>query len=689
MKKIFVLFLSFFLFPLICLAQTPSPTVSPKPAEYDENIIKINTSLIQIDVTVTDKEGKIVKDLKPEDFEVYENKEKQEITNFSFISSENQSSSTQKTVRKNDTPIPVSASPIRAEQVRRTIALVVDDLNTAIGSLSDVRRSLRKFVDEQMQPNDLVAILRTGVGIGVSQQFTNDKRLLYAAIDNIKCNSIGDKCFPQPPKLEGLAKPPAGISVSEVGLKSNESEGFEEDVITVGTLGGLSFIINGMKEMPGRKSIMFFSDGFSIAVAQRDRSSRVLDTLKILTESANRSSITIYSFDPRGLLTGMPEEVNGLLTRQQGLAYLAVETGGRAFLNRNDLSVGIEKALADQQGFYLIGYQPDPETFDPDKRRFNTLEIKVRRPDLTVRHRSGFFGVADTKAVDSPQSPAAQLLKAASSPFAANDIKLQLNTIFGNKEKEGSFVQSFLHVDAKELKFTDEPGGWKKAVFEILAISFGENGVPVDQISNTQTFRVKNELYNTIINKGFVYNFIFPVKKPGAYQMRVVLRDTATSKIGSAGLFIEVPNLKKEQLTLSGIILENLTQEQLQKSQTEPQKRQKTDPMTDTSLRRFKKGTVLRYGLDVYNAKLDSNRKPNLLTQMKVFRDGKILFEGKPTTLNSMSQTSSPKVSFAGALNLGQEIPAGEYVLQITVTDNLANTNRRLAMQQVQFEVTN
>lgn len=717
MKKIYLSIVFLFLFSCTGFAQTPTPTATPKPAEEDEDIVKISTALIQIDVTVTDKDGKVVTDLKPEDFEVYENKEKQQITNFSFVSAVPQEPITppQKTEKNKQTNIPLPPVPVRPEQVRRTIALVVDDLGLSFESTYFVRRSLKKFVDEQMQPNDLVAVIRTGSGAGALQQFTSDKRQLYAAIEAIKWNPLGRagvSAFApiEPTPLENAQSAGADVSqedIDEEKQRINDFNNFREDIFSVGTLGAINFVVKGMDELPGRKSIMLFSDGFVICPPNDpDRCTRIKDSLKQLTDLCNRAAVSIYSLDARGLaytgitaadnVSGNPQQIqNALSTRsaelfdkQEGLAYLANETGGRSFFNNNDFNKSLDKALEDQKGFYLIGYQPDTETFDPQKRRFNELNIKVKRPGVSVRYRSGFFGVADRKVVPTQKTPAQQILAALSSPFAANGIELHLNTLFGKSNKEEAFVQSFLHVDTKELKFSEKPDGWKEAVFDVLAVNYGANGIPVEQISKTYTLRVKGETYDKIAKQGFVYNFMFPVKKAGSYQMRVAIRDSATSKVGSASQFIEVPDLKKQRLTLSGIILENFTAQEWQKYESGNVTERMTDPQTDTSLRRFKKGTVLRYGVDIYNAKTDASQKPNLQTQVRVFRDGKIILDGQPKPLNTGQQANLSRVNFIGALNLGNAMQPGDYVLQIIVIDSLAKEKRKIGTQWVQFEVT-
>jgi hypothetical protein len=380
------------------------------------------------------------------------------------------------------------------------------------------------------------------------------------------------------------------------------------------------------------------------------------------------------------------------------LSYLAKETGGRTFFNSNNINKGLEKALEDLKGYYLIGYQPDTDTFDAKTRRFNKLQIRVKRKDSKVRYRSGFFGITDDQIIKKPanRTPAQQIQTALTSPFAVSEISLRLNTLFANDKQQGSMVRSLLHINTNDLKFTSEADGSKKVVFDILAMSFGDNGVPIDQISKTYTMKVKAEGYEQLLREGLVYYFTFPVKKPGAYQYRIAIRDSASEKVGSVNQFIEIPNLKKNNLTISGIILENLTVAEWQKLTTKSPAQIKTsedggenssDLMSDTSLRRFKRGTVLRYGFEIYNAKPSNSQKPDLNMQVKIFRDGKPVFEGKQIPLALPEQTDMQRIKSNGALNLGNEMQPGDYVLQIIVIDNLAKEKRKIATQFVKFEI--
>jgi VWFA-related protein len=692
-------------------------SVTARPTPDDNDVVKISTNLIQIDVSVNDAKGKVITDLRPEEIEVYENGQKQKITNFSFISSVK--TSTEKanpTTDKNAIPAPLAT--LRPENVRRTFALVVDDLSLSFESSFQVRRALKKFVDEQMREGDMVAIIRTGAGIGALQQFTSDKRMLYAAIEKVKWNAQGSggisafapiEAAPDTSLQSDPSETPDDTVPTSTGTGQTLDD-FRSSVFATGTLGALKYIVTGMGELPGRKSVILFSDGFKMFETDENgipESGRVMDFLRQLVDFANRASVVFYTVDARGLQAAgftaaddisdtSPDAMNTasqarrdeLHDTQEGLSYLAEETGGIAIQNNNDLSGGVQKILADQS-YYLVGYEPDSETFDAKTRKFNKLEVKVLRKGAIARYRSGFFNIAD-KAPEKTQvvsSPIAQLETALVSPFAVGGISLRLNALFGNDQKTGSFVRSLLHIDAHDLKFTDEKDGTKKAVIDVMAMSFGDNGNIVDQLKRTYTLNLKANAYQKVLADGFVYQFAFPVKTPGAYQYRVAIRDPQGGKIGSASQFIEVPDLKKNKLTVSSIVLENLSAEQWRNFSDPNVRRAVTDPLADTALRRMKTNSVLRYGFEIYDAKLNGSKQPQVHTRIRVFRDGKLVLDGaeKPLALNG--QTDMQHLKAAGALALGNKLVPGDYILQIVATDDLAKAKQQIATQFVQFEV--
>ena len=691
------------------LAQKANPSPTPQPADQTD-VVKVTTALIQVDVTVTDKKGKIVSDLRPDEIEVYENGEKQSITKFSFVNNARPTEETPaKPGEKNPTVLPPTA--IRAEHVRRTIALVVDDLTLSFESTYWVRRALKKFVDEQMQDGDLVAIIRTGAGIGALQQFTNDKRQLYAAIERVRWNSVGAGNIGAFAPLEARMQRDENLPAATPGERTPEGidrefNDFRESLFATGTLGAVNYVVRGMQDLPGRKSILLLSDGFRLFTRDADGGrdyGRVLDAMRTLVDRANRAAVVIYTMDARGLqVTGLTAADNTsgwtfdqlaqaqsdrrdqIIDTQDALRMMADETGGISIINNNDLSWGIRKIL-DDQSYYLVGYEPDDGTFDPRIRRFNKLEIKVTRPGTKVRYRSGFFGVSDEKIVRPVQTAQQRIMNALTSPFAVSEISLNLNALFYSVDK-ANVIRSLLHINAQDLTFTDQPDGSKKAEFDVVAFSFGDNGTIADQSGKAFVLTLKKEAYEKAIKEGFVYQLTMPVKKPGAYQLRIALRDHATEKVGSANQFVEVPNLKKNRLVLSGVVLESLTMDAWQKRQAGQEPIEASTALTDTALRRYKRGSVLNYGMSIYNAKPGAGGF-SLSYQTRVFRDGKPIFEGDLQSIPT-NGSDPAAIDFMRALSLGAAMSPGDYVLQITITDNNAPKKKNTAVQFVQFVVT-
>ncbi len=177
-RVILALLLSFCTF-LQVVGQTTS-------AGNQDDVVRITTNLVQIDAVVT-KDGKPVRDLKAEDFEIYEDGRKQTITNFAFISNLPNAPRPVSPTAANTAGVP-PAGPIQRDVARRTVAIVVDDLGMSAESMAHVRRQIRKFIAEEVQPNDLVAIIRTAGEMGALQQFTNDKRVLNRAIELLRWN---------------------------------------------------------------------------------------------------------------------------------------------------------------------------------------------------------------------------------------------------------------------------------------------------------------------------------------------------------------------------------------------------------------------------------------------------------------------------------------------------------------------
>jgi VWFA-related protein len=684
----------------VSLGQRPESSSRQKPAEVD--VVRITSNLVQVDAVITDKNGNLVTDLKPEELQLSENNRPQKITHFSFVARDTTAPQPASKPFIRDDKIPgVPPDRLRPDDVKRTIALVVDDLGLSFQSTHFVRRALKQFVDQQMQAGDLVAIIRTSGGMGALQQFTSDKRQLYAAIENIKWYPAGRMGV-------GVFGPTTSSRFSgDIDAKTKELEDFRSDLFSVGTLGAISYVVRGLSDLPGRKSILLISDGFKISdrdpLSHTSSNDRTFQRLRQLIDETTRASVVIHTLNASGLqalssiraedsltdasdLSGArtPDQVtqalhdraNDAFDLQSGLDFLAEETGGIAIHNSNDLTGGIKK-IVDEKGYYLIGYRPDQSTFDArtGRRAFHHLSLKVLRAGkFDVRMRKGFYGaVSDDRSTLAGGGAREQILHALISPFGAAGVPIRLTSLFANDAQVGSFMRSYLHVDGSALTFTDEQDDWHQAQFDVVAVTFGEDGRIVDEVSRVDRLRVRGEAYQQVLKAGFVYLVTVPIKKPGAYQLRVALRDQASERVGSSSQFVEVPDMKKRRLELSGILL----------NAASPGTTPSQNPVYQ-----FRQGETMRYGFVIYNPRLDSaTGQPQLTTQLRIFRDGQPVFTGKAQRFTLNNPPDLSRLSAASAIKLGADMTPGEYMLQVIVSDLLAGDKYSIASRWVDFRI--
>jgi VWFA-related protein len=728
--------------PALGQGQTPTPSPQKTPGE---EVLRVTTNLVQLDVVVTDKDGKQVTDLRPEDFEVVEDKGKQQITSFSYVTLGPTVTTSQPALPKTGPgqtgTAPIISAPLKLEQVHRTTALVVDDLGLSFESIISVKDALRKFVNEQMQPNDLVAILRTSRGMGSLQQFTSDKRQLLAAIDNISWYPSGRSGLSPGPQIDTQL----GQDSTQSAQIVNEMEEARSAAYSVGTIQTLSRILKGLKYLPGRKALMLYSESFMLFTSQ-GRNVQLLDALQKLTDLANQSSAVIYTIDASGLdpLTftaseriggqsytfnpeafgSIPQPRNRAATQridaprsaaaqaesdsasafrkleslmqqkedsqfqaQTVLSLLAEQTGGTFTKNSNNLSLGTQRMLENESGYYLVGYRPEDTAIDPatGRRRFHDIKVKVKRSGLRVRSRAGFYGV-NLEATGAPtaRTREAQFAAALTSPFAASGIGLGMTPIFGNDPAAGSYLRVLLHINTQDLTFASQPDGSRRAVMDVVAVTSGGDGRVVDQFSDTQTIDVKEVAYQQMLKNGLVFILNVPTKKPGPMQLKAAVRDATSERMGSASQFVEVPDVSSNRLALSGLYVSGSSQAPA----NSPPAGADEDPTAGPALRRLRQGMVLNYSYTIYNAQLDGASHPQLQTQMRLFREGKEAFTGKLQPLNIGQQTDLKRLDAGGRLLVGSNLQPGEYVLQVSVTDSLVK-NKRLntTTQWIGFEI--
>jgi VWFA-related protein len=693
-------FLPIVLFGITGLAQQPDPSGA--------TVIHIDVNLVQVDAVVTDSKGHPVKNLTAADFEILQDGKARQITNFSWVTMNAGMKATGQSDHALTSDVAVLATRLTPDDVKRTVALVVDDLGLSFENIARVREALKRFVDLDMQPGDLVAILRTGAGLGALQQFTADKRLLYAAIDRVKYNANGRVGISSFAPL--TATPRDGSREEQILLKrSKDAEARAVDernlIFTVGTLGAVSYVVDGLRELPGRKSMIIFSENLTLSGSdgrnQPVMDSEVADKLQHLADAANRSAVVVYTIDPRGLqflgLTAAddastmgPKELasverqrsDAMIHSQEGLVMLADQTGGLFLHNMNDLTEALQSAMEDSAGYYLIGYHPDPSTFDATAGgpKFHRVTVRVKPAGLHVRSRAGFLGVSDQEPRPLEHTRDAQITKAMRSPFGASGIHVRLTPLFANDPITGSYLDTLLYIDGRDLKFIDEPGGWHKAVFDLVVMTFGDNGQAMDTTNRTYTIRAEGNTYEMLLKNGLVSSAEHPVKKPGAYQMRVVVRDANSEQLGSASQFIEVPDLTKGRLTLSSILLSQNYATALMK------RNQVADPLGSAAVRSFTPGTTINYGYQIFNAHPDSKHPSELNAQARLFRDGHQVYVGPVLPTQAAGEMDRKRLEAREHLQFGTDAAKGDYVLQVIVTNN-SRKKKRTAAQTIDFEI--
>lgn len=385
-----------------------------------DDVVKITTNLVQIDVVVT-RNGKQVKDLKAEDFEIFEDGRRQDIVSFAYVSNV---AETPLTTAKDANPdsssvpdtSPAPGTPVAPPEIkRRQIAFVVDDYGLTMQGMADVRRQLRKFIDEQLDPNDLIAIIRTSRARRELPQLTNDKSRINQAWEQVQwnqCSRVGVKTMR---RVGDIASVGCG---GEIASYNESLKSFRAIVTALGHVPGRKSMIVFSNDMPLRGDVILARGTSNVmqgSGSTKDDSNNDNAPLTRVAELAIRSSVVIYGVDAGGLqtigVTAADETVAPMVSgsrgnagfaqmlrmqskliqkRREGADKLTKETGG--FLVKDQNEFQFDKILDDQSGFYLIGYRPDSETFN---KSFHKFRARLKKSGYEVRTRSGFFGMSE------------------------------------------------------------------------------------------------------------------------------------------------------------------------------------------------------------------------------------------------------------------------------------------------------
>src|SRR5436190_14760478 len=466
----------------VAAAQSQEKKEPKKSAEDD--VVKINSNLVSLDVIVKDKKGKAITDLKPEEFTVSENGVPQKIEFFdSTLTSSSEAGQPAKAVVSTE---PKSQTPNGFP--RNIIALVLDGQSTELANLKHVREGMVKYVRERISDSDSVALFSISGGLQLLQSFTQDKAKLIAAVEKAYDSSTASKTsearglsediramreqVASGPELIGGTTPPAGVSVSMAAQALIARHVLEQYIALRSTLStqqtrpvlaALAAICEGLRSIPGKKTLVMFSQGF---IASETLDWQVQSTIDI----ANRANVTIYIIDSGGLTGGAPmsgalvsgSPLGGIsgglemeqrrrsaagesvfditrqegLNRQQDLLYrISEDTGGHFIKNTNDIAGGLERIDTEIRSRYTLAYRSTDANFDGS---FRKVRIEVRRPDTNVLARAGYYAIPPTQII--PFSPDDKKLLANFATMAAHPtlpLSLELNSF---RAREGFYI---------------------------------------------------------------------------------------------------------------------------------------------------------------------------------------------------------------------------------------------------------
>jgi hypothetical protein len=352
------------------------------------------------------------------------------------------------------------------------------------------------------------------------------------------------------------------------------------------------------------------------------------------------------------------------LTGRQGLQTLSQSTGGVSVINTNNFKDGLDRIVA-RSSYYLLGYTPT-ESFD---NKFHKLEIKVTRPGAHVYARQGYLATADTQRANETRE--ASIVRAAMSPLSKSDVDLAARLQYRFLPDSRAQLDINLLVNANQLTFKQDAEKNYATTFDIVGFMMNGLGKTEGGFSQTVNAKLSESDYKRALTSGLSYTAHADLP-PGTYQLRAVVRDSETGKLGSTSQYLEVPDLTKKRLTASSVFLFGVN--------TQPDS--KPEPMN--ALRQLPRAQDLRYAVMIYNAKI-AEGKTQLRSQTFISRDGKILFQEPEAPITSAPENN--QVFKVGQLGLQKARP-GHYILTIVITDPQADKQSRTIIRNVDFMLT-
>ena len=662
----------------VAILATWSGVAAQQDAQQPTVTFRSEVNYVEVDARVLDAEGRFVANLSQEDFEVLEDGQAQKVSVFSRVNIPVERATRPLFASKPIEPdVQTNMSGING----RVYLIVLDDLHTTPLLTPRTRLAARQFIERYMGTNDVAAVVHTSGRADAAQEFTSNQRLLLAAVDKFSGRKLRsatlNKIDQSTMTLPG--EPPTDIDAAERGHNARN---------TLESLGNFARAMEGVRGR--RKALVYFSEGIDYDInnpfENRDATT-VIESTRAAVAAATRANVALYGVDVRGLGAGadslaevqsFPSDPTSGLTSsalfnetrlgQDSLRVLSEETGGFAVVNTNNIPAAFDRLVEENSSYYVLGYYPSNDRRDG---RFRRIEVRVKKPGLTVRARRGYVaprGRVQAAKLAGPNDASEELREAMSSPVPVAGLPLAATaSVFKGPDNKGSVVISTT-IGARDLSLTEKDGTFNNDL-EIAYVAVDQNGKVFSGDRNTLTLNLKPDTLRRLRAGGFrvISTMDLP---PGRYQLRIAAREGNTRRSGSLNYDVEVPDFAKERFAISGLALTSMA------SSLVPTARPK-DPLTKllpgpiSTHREFVQGDEIALFAEVYEAGGGPAHKVEINLTMKA-EGGQTVFQTREERDSSELQGSSGGYGFTTRIPL-RDIAPGLYVLRLEAQSRVAD----------------
>ncbi len=529
---------------------------------------RTEVNYVEVDAVVVDKDGRFVSDLAAGDFQVFEDRAAQTITNFGLVEIPLEKPEAPLFVRQPIEPDTQSnAKPFDG----RVYVIVLDELHTQPLHSLWVRAAAKKFIQTSLGANDVAAVI--SVQGRTSQEFTGNKRLLEAAVDRFMGNAIPPATLN---KIDAYNRNRmAGITGSPTDADAAHRS--YNAATTLKTLQALSDFMAGVHGR--RKAVVFFSEGIDYDIRDvfnAPLASDVLAETRDAVGAATRANVTFYTVDPRGLYvagadaslgsvaadadpalglgpTGLQNEFQ---VQQDSLRVLADETGGFAVLNSNDFASAFGRIQQDNSSYYVLGYAP---TNDRRDGRLRQIDVKVNRPGVVVRFRKGYVAPrgkppAGSKRVEAQPGTPPELEDALGSPLPISGLRLAVAAAPFRGKAPNAAVTLVVQADGRDLTFKQKDGRYEDGLHLSVIALDAQSGKTKGGLHHALQMPLQPATYQQVSRTGVRITSQLDVP-PGHYQLRVAAGEANGQRTGVVHYDLDVPDFSDAPLTMSGLLL--------------------------------------------------------------------------------------------------------------------------------------